>query len=73
MVQIYKSSGFEVTSALMDGKYSNLHREIVDMGVLLNSSSCDEHMGDIEQYIHPIKECMQALHNMLPFKIFLLV
>ena len=37
------------------------------MGVTLNETSQDEHVGDIERYIRTVKERMRAIYNTLPF------
>ena len=41
--------------------------ELAGMGVTLNKTSRDEHVGDIERYIRTVKECMRAIYNILPF------
>ena len=37
------------------------------MGIALNVTSRDEHVGDIERYIRTVKERMRAVYNTLPF------
>ena len=37
------------------------------MGIALNKTSRDEHVGDIERYIRTVKERMRAVYNTLPF------
>ena len=41
--------------------------ELAGMGVTLNETSRDEHVGDIERYIQMVKEHMQTIYNTLPF------
>ena len=53
--------------ALMDCEFGHLHGKLAGMGVTLNETSRDEHMGDIERYIQTVKERMQAIYNTLPF------
>ena len=53
--------------ALMDGEFGHLHGELAGMGVTLNKTSRDEHIGDIERYIWTVKEHMRAIYNTLPF------
>ena len=53
--------------ALMDGEFGHLHGELASMGVTLNKTSWDEHVGDIERYIQTVKERMRAIYNTLPF------
>ena len=38
------------------------------MGVTLNDTSRDEHVGDVERFIRTIKERMRAIYNTLPFQ-----
>ena len=40
IIQLYKISGFQVTTALMDGEFGHLWDELAKMGVTLNSMSC---------------------------------
>lgn len=42
--------------------------ELANIGVALNTTACDEHVGDIERFIQTIKEQMRALYNTLPYK-----
>ena len=51
----------------MDGEFGHLHGELASMGVTLNETSRDEHVGDIERYIRTVKEHMRAIYNTLPF------
>ena len=53
--------------ALMDGEFGHLRGKLAGMGVTLNETFRDEHMGDIERYIRTVKEHMQAIYNTLPF------
>ena len=38
-----------------------------EIGITLNETSRDEHVGDIEHYIRTVKEQMRAIYNTLPF------
>ena len=64
---LYRKAGFKVTTALMDGEFVPLRRGLAEIGVTLNETSRDEHVGDIERYIHTVKEQMRAIYNTLPF------
>ena len=48
ILQLYKTSGFQVMTALMDGEFDHLYGEMADIGMTLNSTSDEEHMGDVE-------------------------
>ena len=43
----------------MDGEFGHLHGEMASMGVTLNETSWDEHVGDIERFIRTIEEWMR--------------
>ena len=51
----------------MDGEFGHLRGKLADMGIALNKTSRDEHVGDIERYIRTVKERMRAVYNTLPF------
>ena len=61
-------SWFKVTTMLMDGEFVPLRGGLAELGVTLNETSRDEHVGDIEQYICTVKEHMHAIYNTLPFQ-----
>ena len=67
VVALYRMAGFRVTVALMDGKFVPLRGGLAELGLRLNETSRDEHVGDIEWYICTIKERMRAIYNTLPF------
>ena len=58
VVNIYARAGFQVTTAMMDGAFAVLQDICDQLQVTLNTTSRDEHVGDIERYIWTIKECM---------------
>ena len=68
ILQVYQRGGFQVEAALMDGEFGHLRGELASMGVTLNETSRDEHMGEIERFIRTIKERMRAIYNTLPFQ-----
>ena len=53
---------------LMDGEFVPFHGGLAELGVTLNETSRDEHVGDIERYILTVKEHMCAIYNTLPFQ-----
>ena len=67
ILQVYQRRGFQIETALMDGEFGHLRGELASMGVTLNETSRDEHVGEIEQFIRTIKEQMRAIYNTLPF------
>ena len=68
VVSLYQKAGFKVTTALMDGEFVPLRGGLADLGLRLNETSRDEHVGDIERYIRTVKERMRAIYNTLPFQ-----
>ena len=58
VVNIYSHRGFQVTMALMDGAFAGLHDVCNQLQVTLNTTSRDEHVGDVERYIRTVKERM---------------
>ena len=51
ILQVYQRWGFHVEMALMDGEFGHLRGELASMGMTLNETSRDEHVGDIERFI----------------------
>ena len=68
VLNIYARGGFQVMTALMDSAFPGLHDVCNQLRVTLNTTSQDEHVGDVERYIRTIKECMRGITNTLPFK-----
>ena len=68
VVALYRKAGFRVTIALMDGEFVPLRGGLAELGLRLNETSRDEHVGDIERYIRTVKERMRAIYNTLPFQ-----
>ena len=66
ILQIYRRNGFNIEMALMDGEFGHLRGELASMGVTLNETSRDEHVGDIKRYIWTVKEHIRAIFNTLP-------
>ena len=48
VVSLYHKAGLKVTIALMDGEFVPLHGGLAELGLRLNETSRDEHVGDIE-------------------------
>jgi hypothetical protein len=56
MIRLYKGRGFNVPFAIMDGEFEPILGDLAKLGVTLNTTSNDEHVGDIERYITTVKE-----------------
>ena len=48
VVSLYRKARFKVTTALMDGEFMALRGGLAELGLRLNETSRDEHVGDIE-------------------------
>jgi hypothetical protein len=66
--KIYLGGGFNVESAMMDREFEPLRGMLAVYKVGLNTTSRDEHVGEIERYIRTLKERMRAAYNTLPFE-----
>jgi hypothetical protein len=64
---VYKRAGFHITTTLMDGEFEPMRGDLADLGIALNETARDEHVGNIERFIHTLKERMRAIYNTLPF------
>jgi hypothetical protein len=66
----YHGGGFSVRHMLMDGEFEPLRGDLASESrhVTLNTTSNDEHVGDIERYIRTIKERVRSTYNSLPFQ-----
>jgi hypothetical protein len=66
---VYKQHGFSVSLGLTDGEFDmpGIRESLAGEGVALDSTGCDEHVGDIECYVQTVKERMHATYNTLPF------
>lgn len=68
VVQVYRGADFCVEQALTDGKFEPIHGGLTELGgITLNTTARDEHVGNVEHYIHTIKEWthITACHHVL--------
>jgi hypothetical protein len=68
IARIYHRGGFRVRHALTDGAFDCLKGDLLGMGINLNVTARDEHVGDIERYIRTVKERMRCSYNSVPFE-----
>ena len=52
----------------MDGQLEQLHGDLADMGIQLNTVSNDEHVPEIEWQIRTLKEWTRGIYCTLPFR-----
>ena len=53
--------GFRVITALMDGEFQHMWDDLADIGMILNTTARDEHVGNVERFIRTLKEQMRAI------------
>jgi hypothetical protein len=66
---VYRTRGFRVNIALMDGQFEPLKGHM-PKGVMLNMVSAEEHAGLIERYIRVFKERVRCIICVLLFKYY---
>jgi hypothetical protein len=64
---VYMKCGFHITHLLMDGQFNSLCRELSALNITLNMVANNEHVPEVERYIHTVKECVRCAYNTLPF------
>ena len=69
MITLYRYRGFKLESILTDDKFSGISAKLLEKGVLLNGSSANEYVPEIERMIRPIKERHRVRVNTLSFNI----
>ena len=62
VIKLYKTAGFVIQTALMDGEFQHIHGELAEAGVTLYEMGRDEHVGDV-LYIQTIKENVGQLQH----------
>ena len=67
IARIYHRGGFRLRHAFTDGAFNCLKGDLLGMGIALNATARDEHVGEIERYIRTVKERMRCSYNSLPF------
>ena len=60
--------GLNITNIFMDGKFACIRGNLAELQINLNICSNDEHVGDIEQLNHTVKERVRGIYNTLLFK-----
>jgi hypothetical protein len=69
VIKFYRQRGFRIRECHDgDGEFEPLHADLADAQAQLNITAEDEHVPEVERYIHTIKERTQATYNTLPFK-----
>lgn len=64
---IYKRSGFSISTVLADGEFNQLEIFCIELGLTLKTTAANEHVPDIERQLRVIKERARAIRCTLPF------
>ena len=67
VINMYSRWGFKVTDIIMDMQFEPLRSYLLQHKVILNATSANEHVGDIERFIRVVKERVRALRSRLPY------
>jgi len=54
----YTKKGFKITHSLMDMKFGFLEDDLHSCCITLNLASAKKHVGEIEQFIRTLEECV---------------
>ena len=68
VIEAYKARGLQIHHILANGQFEHARKHIEQMGIMLNITSRDEHVPEIERYIRTVKERVRAIVNTLPFE-----
>ena len=66
---VYRYRGFKTKQLITDDEFKPLKTDLLGIGIVLNSSSANEHVPEVERNIRLIKERIRAAMADLPYKI----
>ncbi len=66
IIALYAKGGFQVGTILMDNEFECLRNLIPT--IVINTTTANQHVPEIEQRIRLIKECGRGILNTLPYK-----
>ena len=66
---IYTQHGFKVNHALLDGEFLPLRTDLLNMGIVANFATRNDHVPEIERQYRVIKEQARACRSTLPFEV----
>ena len=69
IIALYRRGGLRPRMILADGAFTSdeMRTKMQLLGITINSTARDEHVGDVERYIRTVKERMRCVFNTLPF------
>ena len=64
-MQLYENAGFQVKRIHMDGQFEGIQDNLTAkrQGPWIDITSRDEHVPEVECYIHTIKEQVRCVYN----------
>jgi len=66
--EAYEAKGIKIRHILADEQFEHARKHIEHMGMILNITSRNEHVPEIERCIRIVKERVWAIVNTLPFE-----
>ena len=66
VINIWKCDGFKVQTMLMDNEFNRVWDELFES--IINTTAAKEHVTNIEQYIHLVKEYGRGIISILTYK-----
>ena len=66
--RVYRLQGFRIRYLLADGAFESMRADLAVLGITLNTTARDEHVGKIERYIRTVKERVRSYYHSLPFR-----
>jgi hypothetical protein len=66
---VYAARDFRIKIMVMDGEFVPMKHDLATAGIVLNTTSANEHVPKIERQIRVIKERVRATRHTLPFKV----
>ena len=70
VLQMYQSHNINIKFILTDNEFDSLRDDLrTDFGIILNTSSANEHVPEMERQIRSIKDSMRSSRTTLPFDI----
>jgi len=69
IIDTYHGHGFKIKHILGDRQFECIRLHMERQGINLNITGRDEHVPEIERFIHTVKERVRVIVNTLPFEI----
>ena len=67
VMNMCRSQGFHVTIILPDNQFETMRGDLADLGAIITVVSCDEHIPEVDQNNHTLKDHIRSTYNIIPF------